>query len=263
MLSLLPFSFSQKPPKNLFIYVLSSLVDATTRAFSHFSEHSGSSMMLDLHIEGAAPVTLLVRDESRSTRSTSFNREEDELSSSSPTRPLHPTSSEETAEDVGGPEGGQKPSAVASKIKKVSSLALQIVDSDSGEPLTLAEEIASFEFIDELASSDVTSGSSFSDLDDVWSPNEDGKATKHVSLKSKFLTHLEKNLLSIPARRASAESLSSPSINQSDKPTSINQEKTIKTSVSVTTELNRIPQMQRNVATRQSKLVRQKKVDLK
>ena len=237
--------------------------DATTRAFSHFSEHSGSSMMLDLHIEGAAPVTLLVRDESRSTRSTSFNREEDELSSSSPTRPLHPTSSEETAEDVGGPEGGQKPSAVESKIKKVSSLALQIVDSDSGEPLTLAEEIASFEFIDELASSDVTSGSSFSDLDDVWSPNEDGKATKHVSLKSKFLTHLEKNLLSIPARRASAESLSSPSINQSDKPTSINQEKTIKTSVSVTTELNRIPQMQRNVATRQSKLVRQKKVDLK
>merc|ERR1711976_412420 len=34
------------------------------------TEHSGSSMMLDLHIEGAAPVTLLVRDESRSTRST-------------------------------------------------------------------------------------------------------------------------------------------------------------------------------------------------
>ena len=34
-------------------------------------------MMLDLHIEGAAPVTLLVRDESRSTRSTSVNRDED------------------------------------------------------------------------------------------------------------------------------------------------------------------------------------------
>ena len=30
--------------------------------------------MLDLHIEGAAPVTLLVRDESRSTRSTSMNK---------------------------------------------------------------------------------------------------------------------------------------------------------------------------------------------
>ena len=34
-------------------------------------------MMLDLHIEGAAPVTLLVRDESRSTRSTSVNKEDD------------------------------------------------------------------------------------------------------------------------------------------------------------------------------------------
>ena len=34
-------------------------------------------MMLDLHIEGAAPVTLLVRDESRSTRSTSMNKEDD------------------------------------------------------------------------------------------------------------------------------------------------------------------------------------------
>ena len=33
--------------------------------------------MLDLHIEGAAPVTLLVRDESRSTRSTSVNKEDD------------------------------------------------------------------------------------------------------------------------------------------------------------------------------------------
>ena len=42
-----------------------------------FSDQSGSSMMLDLHIEGAAPVTLLVRDESRSTRSTSVNKEDD------------------------------------------------------------------------------------------------------------------------------------------------------------------------------------------
>ena len=32
-------------------------------------------MVLDLHVEGSAPVTLLVRDESRSTRSTSGNRE--------------------------------------------------------------------------------------------------------------------------------------------------------------------------------------------
>ena len=36
-------------------------------------------MMLDLHIEGAAPVTLLVRDESRSTRSTSMNKDDDDL----------------------------------------------------------------------------------------------------------------------------------------------------------------------------------------
>ena len=194
-------------------------------------------MMLDLHIEGAAPVTLLVRDESRSTRSTSFNREEDELSSSSPTRPLQPTSSEETEEQP-----------LEAKAKKVSSLALQIVDSDSvAEPLTLAEEMASFEYIDELAAS-VTS-SSFSDLDDVWSPTE-----PKVSLKSKFLTHLEKNLLSIPARRASAESLTSPQSDTQDHP------KTIKTSVSVTTELNRL--QNRNCGTRQSKLVRQKKVDL-
>ena len=215
-------------------------------------------MMLDLHIEGAAQVTLLVRDESRSTRSKSFNREEDELSSSSPTRPLHPTSSEETAEDL---EPQKSPSKM---VKKASSLALQIVDSQD-EPLTLAEEMASFEFIDELATASVTTGSSFSDLDDVWSPSE--KASTHVSLKSKFLTHLEKNLLSIPARRASAESLSSPSLNQSEHSIT-NQEKTIKTSVSVTTELNRMQntqpsQLQRNVGTRQSKLVRQKKVDLK
>ncbi|XP_059089353.1 uncharacterized protein LOC131885344 [Tigriopus californicus] len=40
-----------------------------------YEEHSNSSMLLDLHLEGSAPVTLLVRDESRSTRSTSGNRE--------------------------------------------------------------------------------------------------------------------------------------------------------------------------------------------
>lgn len=215
-------------------------------------------MMLDLHIEGAAPVTLLVRDESRSTRSTSFNREEDEeLSSSSPTRPLH-QSSEETEDQENNPKIN----------KKVSSLALQIVDSvdSSGEPLTLAEEMASFEFIDELATASVTTGSSFSDLDDVWSPHEPKKSKEIISLKSKFLTHLEKNLLSsIPARRASAESLSSPSttVNQSEPSIISNQESKMKTSVSVTTELNRMPTLQRNVGTRQSKLVRQKKVDLK
>jgi hypothetical protein len=41
------------------------------------SEYTGSSMLLDLHIEGSAPVTLLVRDESRSTRSTSGYMEDD------------------------------------------------------------------------------------------------------------------------------------------------------------------------------------------
>ena len=214
-------------------------------------------MMLDLHIEGAAPVTLLVRDESRSTYSTSFNREEDEeLSSSSPTRPLHQSSEETEDQDQ-----------IPKINKKVSSLALQIVDSvdSSGEPLTLAEEMASFEFIDELATASVTTGSSFSDLDDVWSPHEPKKSKEIISLKSKFLTHLEKNLLSsIPARRASAESLSSPStVNQSEPSIISNQESKIKTSVSVTTELNRMPTLQRNVGTRQSKLVRQKKVDLK
>lgn len=92
-------------------------------------------MMLDLHIEGAAPVTLLVRDESRSTRSTSMNRDEDECEL---------------------------------EHKKASSLALQIVDSET-EPLTLAEEMASFEYIDELASE---AASSFSDFD-AWSPKEE------------------------------------------------------------------------------------------
>ena len=44
-------------------------------AFSEqYQDHETGSLMLDLHIEGAAPVTLLVRDESRSTRSTSMNK---------------------------------------------------------------------------------------------------------------------------------------------------------------------------------------------
>ena len=51
-------------------------------------------------------------------------------------------------------------------------------------------------------------------ISDVWSPSEDqrpkvaSKATQ--SMKDRFLSHLkEKNLLTIRARRASAESLSS------------------------------------------------------
>ena len=38
-------------------------------------------MLLDLHIEGSGPVTLLVRDESRSTRSTSACMEDDQVQS--------------------------------------------------------------------------------------------------------------------------------------------------------------------------------------
>ena len=58
----------------------------------------------------------------------------------------------------------------AGKKTTTASLALQIVHFDSvdtaseaKEPLTLAEEMASFEYIDELAAS-VTSSSSFSDF---------------------------------------------------------------------------------------------------
>ena len=47
----------------------------------HLSEYTGSSMLLDLHIEGSGPVTLLVRDESRSTRSTSACMEDDQVNS--------------------------------------------------------------------------------------------------------------------------------------------------------------------------------------
>ena len=49
--------------------------------FSKYLEFTGSSMLLDLHIEGSGPVTLLVRDESRSTRSTSACQEDDQCNS--------------------------------------------------------------------------------------------------------------------------------------------------------------------------------------
>ena len=47
------------------------------KALKKDSEESDvdNSMQLDLHVEGCGPVTLLVRDESRSTRSTSGNRD--------------------------------------------------------------------------------------------------------------------------------------------------------------------------------------------
>ena len=50
-------------------------------SFSKYLEYTGSSMLLDLHIEGSGPVTLLVRDESRSTRSTSACLEDDQCNS--------------------------------------------------------------------------------------------------------------------------------------------------------------------------------------
>lgn len=224
-------------------------------------------MMLDLHIEGAAPVTLLVRDESRSTRSTSVNKDEDvdldqvldqESSSSIKRLSRNPTSTSES----------DMTSEI--RVKNSRTLALQIVDSDQ-EPMTLAEEMASFEYIDELASS---KSSSFSDFD-VWSPKSEEINAVHnnaksqlmmtsMSKKDRFLIQLEENLLNVPARRASAESLSSNLISPP---------KEICTSFSVTTELNQVdqninhpmtqlpPQRTRFGNTRQSKLVRQSKVD--
>ena len=183
------------------------------------------------------------------------------------------------------------------RLKKVSSLALQLVNSEdlasAPEPMTIAEEMASFEYIDELAHS-ITTSSSFSDFD-VWSPKdpEAGQKTgnplspedltENSSKKDRFLAQIPTKR----ARRASAESLSSNLISPKTE--------TLATSFSVTTELNRIqdsasskpaanqsssnknsdilPQKtatnplpssrtrQRNVGTRQSKLVRQSKVD--
>ena len=64
-----------------------------------------------------------------------------------------------------------------STTKKVStSLALQIVDSDqdntksSCTSLTLAQEMASFEYIDEKTGTSVSSPSSLASDFDVWSP---------------------------------------------------------------------------------------------
>ncbi len=255
-------------------------------------------MMLDLHIEGAAPVTLLVRDESRSTRSTSVNKDDGDLdldeaetenSSSAgggvinvqPRLSRMPTSSVEESDTTTTAEMRTIPR------KKASSLALQIVDSEdatANEPLTLAEEMASFEYIDELAAS-VTSSSSISDFD-VWSPKADdaasaspgidasveskmataGAAEKCSTLKDRFLLQIQENLLNIPARRASAESLTSNLMITPPK-------ESIPTSFSVTNELNKVdtdpesipelpPKRQRNLGTRQSKLVRQSKVDV-
>lgn len=245
-------------------------------------------MMLDLHIEGAAPVTLLVRDESRSTRSTSVNKDEDvdldvldqqELIEESMTTTTSSSLNHQQKRLSRNPTSTSESditeltsrTAAAAAVKNSRTLALQIVDSDQ-EPMTLAEEMASFEYIDELA--DSSKSSSFSDFD-VWSPKTEDVPEQQsqvdprsqsqltsMSKKDRFLIQLEENLLNVPARRASAESLSSNLISPP---------KEICTSFSVTTELNQAvdqnnstqlpPQRSRFGNTRQSKLVRQSKVD--
>ena len=136
--------------------------------------------------------------------------------------------------------------------KMAASIALQIVDSDQEKDqdnttsLTLAQEIASFEFIDEKTSSTSSPITSLASDFDVWSPRDKDTTSAQLeeedailayaadagggkgsggdifvgdtsgednsgNKKQRFLNLLEaKNLLSIPARRASAESLSSP-----------------------------------------------------
>ena len=114
----------------------------------HPQDQMGSMLMLDLHIEGAAPVTLLVRDESRSTRSTSMNKDE-----SLDLDLIEAENQEEsTEEDLGHNQEGNSSishafsrqpttsidetdttttelrAAAAGNGKKISSLALQIVD---------------------------------------------------------------------------------------------------------------------------------------
>ena len=157
----------------------------------HPEDQMGSMLMLDLHIEGAAPVTLLVRDESRSTRSTSMNKdesldldlieaendnnnqeeptEEEDLAQNDHLFSRQPTTSIDETDTTTTELRANTTTTTGNGTKKISSLALQIVDVDSQdseankEPLTLAEEMASFEYIDELAAS-VTSTSSFSDF---------------------------------------------------------------------------------------------------
>ena len=159
------------------------------------------------------------------------------------------TSSEDepSSEAISGPQ-----CTTSTSRKMAASIALQIVDSDQEKDqdnttsLTLAQEIASFEFIDEKTSSTSSPISSLASDFDVWSPRD--KDTTSAQLeeedailayaadananagngssvggglvsveavgggnKKRFLDLIEaKNLLSIPARRASAESLSSP-----------------------------------------------------
>ena len=242
-------------------------------------------MVLDLHIEGAAPVTLLVRDESRSTRSTSANKDlASDLEETADDGLATSEMSEEEEEDE--PEiielnrdrlskrRRPRPASKSAEIKhhpqevverKPTSLALQIVETEmqqqqmqqdvskvveavgggkplpeeqeaeaeaeaevDAEELTLADEMASFDFIDnseemedkteddlddlEVVTSDLglDGGSLTSDFD-VWSPQEKSKVKTEADWKDRFLKELESSkMLALPARRASAESLSNP-----------------------------------------------------
>ena len=76
-----------------------------------------------------------------------------------------------SSEDDPSSEAISGPHCVDSR--KITSLALQIVDSDQDtkSSLTLAQEMASFEYIDEKSGT-VSSPSSLASDYDVWSPRE-------------------------------------------------------------------------------------------
>merc|ERR1719210_2831591 len=166
-------------------------------------------MMLDLHIEGAAPVTLLVRDESRSTRSTSVNKEDDldplldfqdASCSSAASPPLvskdHLQKRTTSSEDEPSSEAISGPHCTTSTSRKMAaSIALQIVDSDQEKDqdnttsLTLAQEIASFEFIDEKTSSTSSPISSLASDFDVWSPRDKDTTSAQLEEEDAILAY--------------------------------------------------------------------------
>ena len=95
------------------------------------------------------------------------------------------TSSEDepSSEAISGPQ-----CTTSTSRKMAASIALQIVDSDQDKDqdnttsLTLAQEIASFEFIDEKTSSTSSPISSLASDFDVWSPRDKGKIYSKVKL---------------------------------------------------------------------------------
>ena len=95
------------------------------------------------------------------------------------------TSSEDepSSEAISGPQ-----CTTSTSRKMAASIALQIVDSDQEKDqdnttsLTLAQEIASFEFIDEKTSSTSSPISSLASDFDVWSPRDKGKIYSKAKL---------------------------------------------------------------------------------